>query len=143
MVSVSITESKFHVRKWIERLVEVLKKERMGLGPAFCERNGEMLSYRWVDERFVDEVKRVQESHPHLIDSDSDVAENFSIYRSIRKGSTGRTTDMEVDKKAIDLHNRWRTIENRRGSKSAKSMQDYYSDLRLTINIRLTYSRAL
>ena len=143
MVSVSVTDSKFQVRKWIERLVEVLKKERRGLGPAFCDKDGEMLSYAWVDERFVEEVKRVQNSHPHLIDAGSDVAENFSIYRSVRKGSTARTTDMQVDTKAIDLHNRWRTIENRRGSKAAKSMQDYYSDLRLTINTRLTYSRAL
>ena len=143
MVSVAITDSKFQVRKWIERLVGVLKKERRGLGPAFCDNNGDMLSYSWMDEKFVEEVKKVQDSHPHLIDTGSDVAENFSIYRSVRKGSTARTTDMEVDTKAIDLHNRWRTIENRRGSKSAKSMQDYYSDLRLTINIRLTYSRAL
>ena len=143
MVSVPITNSKLKVREWIEKLVDVLREERRGLGPAFCDDDGEMLSYSWLDERFVEEVKRVQISHPHLIDPASDVSENFSIFRSIRKGSTARTKDMEVDQSAIDLHNRWRTIENRGGSKSSKSMQDYYSDLRLTINTRLTYSRAL
>ena len=143
MVSVPVTNSKFRVRKWIEKLVGILKEERRGLGPAFCDDEGNMLSYSWLDERFVEEVKRVQSSHPHLIDPESDVSENFSIYRSIRKGSTARTKDMQVDQSAIDLHNHWRTIENRGGSKSSKSMQDYYSDLRLTINSRLTYSRAL
>ena len=143
MVSVSITNSKFHVRKWIEMLVEVLKEEDRGLGPAFCDVKGEMIRYSWIDEKFIDEVKRVQESHPNLIDPGVDVAEHFSIFRSIRKGSTARTSDMKVDPNTVDLHNRWRTIENRRGSKASKSMQDYYSDLRLTINSRLDYSRAL
>ena len=102
-----------------------------------------MLGYSWVDEKFVEEVKRVQQTHFNLIDSEINVAENYSIYRSIRKGSTARVVDMKVDQLAIDLHNRWRTIENRGGSKASKSMQDYYSDFRLTINSRLTYSRAL
>ena len=143
MLSVSKTSSKLEVRKWIERLEEILRVEERGLGPAFCDRNGDMLAYSWVDERFVNEVKRVQESHPHLIDASIEVAENFSIFRSIRKGSTARVTDMKVDQVTIDLHNRWRTIENRGGSRASKSMQDYYSDLRLTINAVLTYSRAL
>ena len=143
MVSASVTDSKFQVRSWVEKLVDVLKEEGRGLGPAFCDSEGEMLSYSWIDEKFVEEVQSVQHSHPRLIDSEIDVGEHFSIFRSIRKGSTARVTDMEVGKVTIDLHNRWRTIENRRGNKSSKSMQDYYSDLRLTINTRLTYSRAL
>jgi hypothetical protein len=143
MVSVPVTDSLFQVRTWVERLAELLKEERRGLGPAFCDERGEMLKYSWVDERFVEEVKRVQLSHPNLIDAGTDVGEHFSIFRSIRKGSTARVTDMKVDPLAVDLHNRWRTIENRGGSKATKSMQDYYSDLRLTINSRLTYSRAL
>ena len=143
MLSVSITESKLKVRRWTEKLVKVLKKERRGLGPAFCDENGDMLQYSWIDERFVEEVQRVQRTHPNLIDSEIDVAEHFSIFRSIRKGSTARATDMEVGQITIDLHNCWRTLENRRGNKSSKSMQDYYSDLRLTINSRLAYSRAL
>ena len=140
MVSVSITNSKFQVRKWIERLTALLAEENRGLGPAFCGSNGDILKYAWIEERFVDEVKRVQDFHPHLIDADVDVPEHYSIFRSIRKGSTARTADMKVDPNTVDLHNRWRTIENRRGSKASKLMQDYYSDLCLTINSRLAYS---
>ena len=143
MISVSVTTSKLRVRDWIEKLVSILKEERRGLGPAFCDHNGEMLSYQWMDYRLVKEIKRVQDVNTQLIDSSIDVAEHYSIFRSIRKGATARVIDMQVDPITIDLHNRWRTIENRRGSKSSKSMQDYYSDLRLTINARLAYSRAL
>lgn len=143
MLSVSVTNSKLEVRKWTEKLVAVLAKERRGMGPAFCDRNGNMLSYQWIDDRFVKEIRRIQEVNPQLIDEALDVAEHYSIFRSIRKGATARVIDMQVDPITIDLHNRWRTLENRGGSKSSKSMQDYYSDLRLTINSRLAYSRAL
>ena len=143
MVSVSTTSSGIQARKWIERLSEVLARERRGLGPAFCDSRGEMIRYAWFDEKLVEEVKRVQLSHSNLIDESIDVAEHFSIYRSIRKGSTARAIDMQVDPITIDLHNRWRTIESRGGSKATKSMKDYYSDLRLVINSRLAYSRAL
>ena len=143
MLSVSITNSKIQARVWIERLEEILRKEERGLGPAFCDTKGDMLKYSWLEERFIGELTRVQLTHPELIDAGIDIAEHFSIFRSIRKGSTARVIDMKVDQIAIDLHNRWRTIENKRGSKSTKSMQDYYSDLRLTINSILTYSRAL
>ena len=143
MPSVSVTRSGFQVRHWVERLVNVLQLEKHGLGPAFCNVDGEMLKYGWIDERFVEELQKVQKTHSHLIDASIEVDENFSIFRSIRKGSTARAVDMKVDQLTIDLHNRWRTLENRGGSKSTKSMQDYYSDLRLTINARLAYSRAL
>jgi hypothetical protein len=143
MPSVSITDSGFEVRMWVEKLVDVLKNEGRSLGPAFCDRKGSTLAYAWIDEKFVDEVKMVQENCPHLIDSSIDVGEHFSIFRSIRKGSTARAVDMKVNQLTIDLHNRWRTLEARGGSKSTKSMQDYYSDLRLTLNSRLAYSRAL
>lgn len=113
------------------------------MGPAFCEEHGEMLNNNWVDEKFVEEVKRVQVAHPNLIDPSVDVGEHYSIFRSLRKGSTARAVDMEVSATVIDLHNRWRTMELRGGSKSTKSMQDYYMDLRLTIISRLAYSRAL
>ena len=143
MVSVPITTSGIQARKWIERLASVLAKERKGLGPAFCNAKGEMIRYAWFDKKIVEEVKQVQLSHTNLIDAGTDVADNFSICRSIRKGSTARVIDMKVDPITIDLHNRWRTIENRGGSKATKSMQGYYSNLRLVINSRLAYSCAL
>jgi hypothetical protein len=143
MASVSVTQSGLKVRRWLEKLVKVLENEKRGLGPAFCDPNGETIKYSWMDENFIERVKRAQNTHPHLIDQSIDVGEHFSIFRSIRKGSTARAVDMKVDQITIDLHNRWRTLETRQGSKSSKSMQDYYSDLGLTINSRLAYSRAL
>ena len=143
MASVNTTSSGLAVRKWVERLVMVLSSEGRGFGPAFCKENGEVISYGSMNAEFVKQIERVQQEFPELLKGDIDVGEHFSIFRSLRKGSTARATDVGVSEPAIDLHNRWRTIENSGGGKSKKSMRDYYSDLRLTLRVRLSYSRAL
>ena len=144
MVAVSQTTSGLKPRFWLEMLVEVLKKERkLSIGPAFCTKYGEMIDYWEMNNEFIAEVEAVQEEHPNLLDQTIEIGDHFSIFRSLRKGSTARATDMEVDETAIDLHNRWRTMERTGGQRSTRSMRTYYNDLRLTLNTRLTYSRAL
>lgn len=143
MISVDVTSSGIRVREWIERLVVLLNAENSEVGPAFRNKDGSMLDYYWVNSQFISQVDNVQMTHPHLIDPSVDVSEHFSIYRSLRRGSTARASDMKVDSSTIDLHNRWRTSELLGGRRSTKSMRDYYSDLRLTLNTRLSYTRAL
>jgi hypothetical protein len=76
-------------------------------------------------------------------DQTIEVGDHYSIFRSLRKGSTARATNMNVNETVIDLHNRWRSLERTGGQCSTRSMRAYYSDLRTTIHARLTYSRAL
>lgn len=144
MVSTNETGSGIKVRFWLELLVEVLRKEdHVGLGPAFCDKDGKMTSYWDMNNQFVMELERVQESHPDLIDQTIEVGDHYSVFRSFRKGSTARATDMEVGDTVIDLHNRWRTMELTGGQRSTRSMRTYYNDLRLTLRTRLIYPRSL
>ena len=143
MVSVENTLSGIQVRLWVDRLIGVLHREDNLSGPAFCKRDGTLLDYWVMNQEFIKLIEQVQSKRPDLIEADKDVPSSYSIYRSIRRGSTARAMDMEVDSNVIDLHNRWRSIENRGGQRSNKSMRDYYTDLRLTLNLRLKYSRAL
>ena len=144
MVAVSNTGSGLKVRFWLEKLVQLLVTEnKTSIGPAFCTRQGNMIDYWEMNNNFIAEVESVQDSHPTLLDQTIEIGEHFSIFRSLRKGSTARATDMEVDETAIDLHNRWRTLERTGGQRSTRSMRTYYNDLRLTLKTRLTYSRAL
>ena len=144
MVAVSTTGSGLRIRFWLEMLVQVLVAEKKDtLGPAFCTKEGEMIDYWEMNNKFITEVEAVQEDYPDLLDQTIEIGDHFSIFRSLRKGSTARATDMEVDETAIDLHNRWRTMERTGGQRSTRSMRTYYNDLRLTLNTRLTYSRAL
>ena len=144
MVSVSTTGSGLKVRFWLEKLVQLLVSEnKTSIGPAFCMKDGKVIDYWEMNNSFISEIELVQEAHPTLLDQTIEIGDNFSIFRSLRKGSTARATDMEVDETAIDLHNRWRTLERTGGQRSTRSMRTYYNDLRLTLKTRLTYSRAL
>lgn len=143
MVSANVTGSGLLVRQWIERLVEVLKAEDKGMGPAFCTMSGEMIDYWAMNNGFVKEVETIQKSEPNLIDQTIEVGDNYSIFRSLRKGSTARAIDMNVNETVIDLHNRWRNLERTGGQRSTRSMRAYYNDLRTAIRSRLTYSKAL
>lgn len=143
MVSVSVTESGLEVRKWLERLVLILRSEGKKEGPAFCNVNGSIINYWKMNDNFVSELQRVQNQYPNLFEKNIEISEVYSIYRSLRRGSTARATEAGVSATAIDLHNRWRSIEAGRGQRSRKSMRDYYTDLKLTIKSRLSYSKAL
>ena len=143
MVSVNMTESGIKARFWVEKLVQLLKKERRGMGPAFCDIEGELMNYWDINNKFIQELEHLQQHQGHLLQSEINVGNHYSIFRSLRKGSTARAMDKKVDSNVIDLHNRWRTMERTGGQRSTKSMQGYYSDLRLTIITQLAYSRVL
>ena len=143
MISTDITGSGIKVRQWLERLVEVLTNEDKPMGPAFCDSSGEMIGYWEMNNSFIKELEVVQKNEPTLMDQTIEVGEHYSIFRSLRKGSTARAIDMNVQETVIDLHNRWRSMERTGGQRATKSMRAYYSDLRTTIRSRLTYSKAL
>jgi hypothetical protein len=143
MLVVSVTESGFEVRKWVERLVDLLKQERKTVGPAFCQENGKVISSMEMDSEFLKQLEVVQKERPDLIKGSIDVHEFYSIFRSLRKGSTARAMDQGISKETIDLHNRWRTSESSGGQRSRRSMRDYYADLRLMLHLRLSYTKVL
>ena len=143
MMSASLTGSGFEVRKWIHRLARLLDAEGHVNGPAFCKSNGESLTPGEVDEEFQRQLEEIQITHPNLIEPSLSIREWFSIFRSLRKGSTARAAELDISDNVTNLHNRWRTTEYLKGSRSTSSMRDYYTDLRLTRKVRLKYTKDL
>ena len=140
MLSVSVTGSGFHVRKWVERLAGILVEEGHTAGPAFCDKNGKCLRSYQLDEEFHKQLELVQASHPHLIESRLDVMEWFSIFRSLRRGSTARADELNISDTVTNLHNRWRSTEHLKGNRTTISMRQYYTSLRLSRKVRLKYT---
>ena len=143
MMSVSETKSGFKVREWVERLASVLVKEGHTSGPAFCHPDGKCLRAFEIDEEFHKQLEKIQISHPMLIEPKLDVTEWFSIFRSLRKGSTARADELDISNTVTNLHNRWRTTEFLKGGRTSRSMREYYTSLRLSRKVRLKYTRDL
>ena len=136
------TDSGINIRRWVDRTVKLLDREKHdGAGPAICNSDGSLLSSYEVDTFFKEQVERVQKECPHLIESVINVHEDFSIFRSLRKGSESRATEAGVSAREIDLINRWRKMENK--GKRSLPMRDYYLDMLLVKKRYLHYSQCL
>ena len=143
MLSVAKTKSGFEVRKWVERISEILVEENHFSGPAFCHKDGSCIKALEVDTEFHRQLEKIQVSHPRLIEPKLDVTEWFSIYRSLRRGSTARADELDISDTVTNLHNRWRKTEFLKGSRTTSSMREYYTSLRLSRKVRLKYTQNL
>jgi len=142
LLLVNTTSSGIQIRKWIGRVVALLKIEGLeGVGPAMCNSDGSPMSSFEVDRYFKDQLEVVQKKRPDLIESHINVHEDFGIFRSIRKGSESRATEMGVCSQEIDLINRWRKMEG--SQRRNMPMRDYYLDMLLIKRRYLRYSQAL
>jgi len=148
-VLVEVTKSGLEVRKWIDRMVKLLKGEGRGHissspGPAFCNKDGSMLSYQYLNSLFHDELLyKVQEAHPELILPEVEVAEVYNLYRSLRRGATSRASALNYSETVINLNNRWRTTQSNKGKGGLKKMSQLYIDVCLVLDALLDFSTYL
>ena len=75
---------------------------------------------------------------PEVVDT-----EDFSLWRSPRRGAVLETTNQDVSKKVIELINRWRSKEAARGSVAGLPMQQVYTQVKSTVPTMLAFSKAL
>ena len=142
LILANTTSSGLQLRTWVERMVGLLERTgQTNVGPAICDKEGELLPSYLVDLEFKAQIEKVQKQRPDLIEESVDVNSVFAIYRSLRRGSQTRATEAGVDERTIDLINRWRKNEDRR--MGAMPMRDHYLDMQLVLEKLLKYSRAL
>jgi hypothetical protein len=69
--------------------------------------------------------------------------DDFSLWRSPRRGAVLETTQQGVDSKVMELINRWRTKEAAKGSMPNLPMRQVYTKVKSTLPTMMQYSRAL
>ena len=57
------------------------------------------------------ELELVQASNPKLILTAQEIWEDYSLFRSLRKGATAQAVDQGVKTQVINMHNCWRTLD--------------------------------
>jgi hypothetical protein len=143
-VVVNTSSSGLEYRKWVERLVWILMREGREhvAGPAFCRMDGSMIRSYELDAEFHKALRKVRDCRPDLIPEGLDIEQVYGTYRSLRRGSNTRATEQGVGKVCIDLINRWRKFENKRGGKPSMSMREHYLEIKLILRRILAYSLA-
>ena len=128
MLCVERTNSGFEVRKWIDRLAFYLKNECRLVGPAFCHTDGSSYSSKEMNVHFHQLLEFIHSVREDLIPSSVDIYEDYNVFRSLRRGSTARTTGMKVPKNVIELHNRRKSTATSKGKSAQNSMSMFLVD---------------
>ena len=136
------TSSGLTIRVWLERMLDWYGPNRSGY--VFRDDQGNRVRTNHYAPDIFERIKNIQNSglpeHKGLVDASVDVAEDFGMARSFRRGSDSRAIDMDLDVTTIELINRWRTTEGAKGKAPKLKMMAKYADIRLVVNRFLKYS---
>jgi hypothetical protein len=137
------TPSGLPFRKWMERVLHCrVNLQGRETGWLFQNRRGARVKFGRYDTLFRALIDQAQERHPRLIPETVET-EDFSLWRSPRRGVVLETTNQDVSEKVIELINRWRKKEAAKGSEAGLAMRQVYTQVRSTLPTMLKYSKAL
>ena len=100
-----------------------------------------------MNDLFIELLTEIFDEHRDLFAVDirtaPDVAENYHVYRSFRRGSESRAVSMEVSVSDRYQVNRWRRKEKATGSKMLQPIDQMYVDVALVKETFLRYTKAM
>jgi hypothetical protein len=143
MPIVDKTDRGLEPRKWIGRLLRSYEEKGIKHGPLFQSQDGARTRAGDLEPKFFERLEYIKEISPHLFTSDEDISEEYGLHRSLRRGATSEAVNAGVPPDVIDANNRWRKMNRAGSSRPSMTMREHYTDVRLTLNHLLRFSRAL
>ena len=71
------------------------------------------------------------------------VEKKMSVHRSFRRGATTRAKEAKVDQTIVDLNNRWRKVQEKKGALPSLPMSQLYLEISQALGSKLAFSRIL
>jgi hypothetical protein len=109
----------------------------------FQNTRGKQAKIGSYEDEFLERMVGVRIAKPNLLDPGVNVAEVYSLRRSIQRGSATRARNQGVPEAVIKMNNRWRKVESARGRRPGMSMMVHYTERRLSIRLLWRYTRML
>ena len=141
---VNITSTQINVKSLLFRLLE--EKGRYGLrrGPAISNTAGKLLTAKEIDERLQDILVEVYDENSKLfpvsIDTKDKIFTHYQCFRTFRRTSNTRATEVGINEPDVNVVNRWKVIEAARGKKPNLPMNQHYAELELLRKPFLRYT---
>jgi hypothetical protein len=136
-------------RLWAHRAIMAYNVFGITRGPIFREAGGtsegkiKRCKMGALEPAFHDVLKRVQERWPHVIAPTVVVEDDYSIRRSLRRGSTTQAGNQEIPREVVEANQRWRKHERSQGVLPSMGMVERYSDAKASIALLVRYSAEL
>ena len=127
MVLARETQSGIKAGLWADQLVNANKELKREQGPVFRNKKGMRAKIGDFDGKFLERMTRLKISYLGLFEPGVDISESYSLFRSLRRGSTTQAVKMRVDQDIVELNNRWSKLDRARGSmKPSLGMKHHY-----------------
>ncbi len=140
---VSVTNHRLEPRKRIGRLLDLYQERDINHGPLFRTGAGQRAKARDFEGPFFEPLEYVKMTKPHLMESSEEISEEYGVFRSFRRGATSEAVNAGVPPDVIEANNRWRKVNQAGASQPMLSMNDHYTDIRLTLKHRFKFSSHL
>ena len=139
------TRSGIRIRAWLERVVGVLKKEALQNCPAFCDKDGFMLSSSDIEAVFHPILTDIQMEgrFPESLPEGLKIEDHFFCYRSFRRGAEVTSLNQGLDRKVVEFVHRWSRFEKSKGRVPGFNMLDHYADGALMRPTQILFSSSL
>ena len=121
----------------------VLKQVNITTGPMFATSQGKAMSIAEMDAYFIPTLLAVQQKFSHIIPDTFDVAEFYSVYRSLCCGATSEALNARIPEAVINMNNKWRKEMRSNGSTISMPMIQRYTDAQVAIPTLVQFSYLL
>ena len=135
------TKSGLRVGQWVDRFLSCFEEMgRSETGFLFVDSARKVRKIGEYDPQFIERLEEIQSQRPELFPPGINIAEDYSLVRSLRRGSTTLARVRKIPQDVIDLNNRWRKIEAAMGRQPSLPMMQLYSEIMLMLVPKLEYS---
>ena len=141
----NVTHSGIRVRVWLERVVQILRREGKRECPAFCDEDGYIMSHDQVEEVMHPIINSLQGSTGmgQALPEGVDVEAFYRCDRSFRRGSATTALVQKVKRESIEFVNRWRSFERNKGKSPSLQMLWHYADGESTRPLQLDFTSSV
>ena len=136
------TRTGLPVTKWFRRVLRrrvYLDKRREGW--LLADSSGKRRRLKHYEPLLQDVLEKVKIHFPLVIDKVIEI-EDFSLWRSMRRGAMTEAANQSIDQHTIDLMGRWRKKEAARGTEPGLPMRQVYTQMKSVYPAMLSFSES-
>ena len=123
----TITEDGFQIGSWFQRALVTLNRLNVTKGLLFSNGKGGRASIAEMDVLLYSVLERVQLKFPSILPDSVIIEDEFSVYRSLRRGSNTEARNVQIPRDIIDASMRWRAAMRNKGLTSSMPLAERYT----------------
>lgn len=141
------TSSGIEIRQELQSLINSKASLKIIFGPAICNHNNQVLDSQTINDKLHLLLWNIYQSQPQLfpptVQTYDSIKDSYQCFRTFRKSSDTRALEKKIATNDIEIVNRWKTVEQSKGGKPARSMKQYYAQFDLLLAPFLRYTKQM